>query len=745
MNMMADSYDTLLALVRGGQQIPANVLIELAPLQNSREAETLEADGGGAERSAAGAGQAGCIAGEDAKTDETQSKTIKNIAQAKKLGFDAAIDAASLGLDAVSVANQAAGAPASGAPPASGPLGPAAPQPLPAWWCLRAGSGRGFTSQDLPTEAQPTAAVSGHDPARRDVTMSGGVFGARGSTGPAPTTVFFGGLAERLNMIFPGHDDTSFGSNPHYDLLAGANYFNQWTIWNQSFGGGSNIATGSFGGSITAPDGTNTARKFVESTSNTEHFVSAACIGTSLSIIGKFRFAAFLQYAGRRVALSVAAPAQSSMSPSFSPFQTNRGFRAIFDLANGQIGLDSTAIGSSGWTADPAVILPFGGGWYLCYFDVFINSSTPLLANGQNFYCYIQLDNGTGTNAASLTYTGDGSSGVYGWRTNVMPPAAYAMNSTVFFDDFLDSSRGNFDLTNSLDPTKTWFIQNGTPYVPNSFDPVTPIADIPVSNSILNIKPTTAPTLTLATFAALNQASITAGYVGQGWKAPFLFECNFKYDMAADASNGLQTIALWTWSIEYVTRHPDPSLSQGPAPVGLVGREFDIIETSGGGGGNAAIPRGGGLAYWATRVVENQGNAPNSYGFPVWDAVHSYATNTIVSFGGAYYKSLSGFNLNNQPPNGVWWSVYTGPPQPITIDWNQYQTIGGLVIPYTSGDIGKFLLFVNGQFSAIADAWSPTTTGGSRQLHVSDGDTMPMLLGGAGSFNSFWDWVRVTQ
>ena len=40
--MMADAYDTLLALVRGGQAIPPQVLIELAPLQNSVKQKLLK-------------------------------------------------------------------------------------------------------------------------------------------------------------------------------------------------------------------------------------------------------------------------------------------------------------------------------------------------------------------------------------------------------------------------------------------------------------------------------------------------------------------------------------------------------------------------------------------------------------------------------------------------------------------------------------------------------------------------------
>ncbi len=158
-NMMADSYDTLLALVRGGQQIPANVLIELAPLQNSVKQKLLKQMEAAQQDPMQAQAKQVAIAGEGAKVDETKSKTIKNIAQAQKLGFDAQLDAASLGLDAVqaaSVANQAAGAPASGAGPS--------PQPLPAGGALVPVPGVVSPSQDLPSNAQPPLPFPGMIP-----------------------------------------------------------------------------------------------------------------------------------------------------------------------------------------------------------------------------------------------------------------------------------------------------------------------------------------------------------------------------------------------------------------------------------------------------------------------------------------------------------------------------------------------------------------------------------------------------
>lgn len=79
-NMMADAYDTLIALTAQGANIPPQILLELAPLQNSVKRKLLallekpDPMGDQAKQIA--------LAGESAKVDETKSKTALNTAKA---------------------------------------------------------------------------------------------------------------------------------------------------------------------------------------------------------------------------------------------------------------------------------------------------------------------------------------------------------------------------------------------------------------------------------------------------------------------------------------------------------------------------------------------------------------------------------------------------------------------------------------------------------------------------------------
>jgi hypothetical protein len=92
-NLAADAYDTLLALVRGGTQIPPDVLIELAPLQNSIKQKLLarlEQQQNNPQKAIA---QAVALQGEAAKTGKTKSETVKNLANAARDIHEAHADA----------------------------------------------------------------------------------------------------------------------------------------------------------------------------------------------------------------------------------------------------------------------------------------------------------------------------------------------------------------------------------------------------------------------------------------------------------------------------------------------------------------------------------------------------------------------------------------------------------------------------------------------------------------------------
>ena len=81
-NMMGDSYDTLIALTAQGANIPPQVLIELAPLQASIKRKLLAI----LEKPDPLAEQAKqvALASEGAKVDETRSKTALNMAKAQE-------------------------------------------------------------------------------------------------------------------------------------------------------------------------------------------------------------------------------------------------------------------------------------------------------------------------------------------------------------------------------------------------------------------------------------------------------------------------------------------------------------------------------------------------------------------------------------------------------------------------------------------------------------------------------------
>lgn len=83
-NMMADTYDALLALATSGAQVPPAVLIELSPGIDSRtKKRVLEMI---QQEQQPGPAQEIALAGEKAKVEETQSKTMLNLAKAQEAG-----------------------------------------------------------------------------------------------------------------------------------------------------------------------------------------------------------------------------------------------------------------------------------------------------------------------------------------------------------------------------------------------------------------------------------------------------------------------------------------------------------------------------------------------------------------------------------------------------------------------------------------------------------------------------------
>lgn len=90
MNVMQDTYETLTALAQNGAQVPPAVLIELSSLPQSTKKKILDQIEQASQPNPIMLKQAEVeIEGEQAKTEETRSKTLKNMADAQLMVADA--------------------------------------------------------------------------------------------------------------------------------------------------------------------------------------------------------------------------------------------------------------------------------------------------------------------------------------------------------------------------------------------------------------------------------------------------------------------------------------------------------------------------------------------------------------------------------------------------------------------------------------------------------------------------------
>lgn len=145
----------------------------------------------------------------------------------------------------------------------------------------------------------------------------------------------------------------------------------------------------------TAPDGTLTADKLVENKSTGQHRVTRTVSGTSNSTPYTVSFYA---KASERTRVYVGVVE----SPTFS-----RQGNAVFDISTGTV--VSASSGSNGATGGAATILALGNGWYRC--------SYTLTLGGADTSIFTDINIVTGTNI--ISYTGDGTSGIYIWSAQL--------------------------------------------------------------------------------------------------------------------------------------------------------------------------------------------------------------------------------------------------------------------------------------------------------------------------------------
>lgn len=90
MNMMQDTFDTLTALAQNGAQVPPQVLIELSSLPQSTKKKLMEYMEQASQPNPLMVKEAEAkIAGEEAKVEETRSKTLKNLVDAEMMKVEA--------------------------------------------------------------------------------------------------------------------------------------------------------------------------------------------------------------------------------------------------------------------------------------------------------------------------------------------------------------------------------------------------------------------------------------------------------------------------------------------------------------------------------------------------------------------------------------------------------------------------------------------------------------------------------
>lgn len=497
--------------------------------------------------------------------------------------------------------------------------------------------------------------------------MSGMAFASKGGPGPATQTVWFGAIIDRLNMLMP--DSSATGAKGLLSSTAPANLGNQWNVFNSSFGA-----------TTTAPDGTTNAKLLVEDTSNNIHYCQAcsSVLQNNLVAYGVLRFAAFFKQGGRtRVGFQM-----SQGGTQFQPYA-----RVIFDLAGAQVGVPFTLVTSNGNTNyvfkdEGAGVISYPNGWYLCYQDVYWQ-------DGGGFTVKVQIftDAGSGTGAFNGSYTGNGSSGIYIWRTNCMPAAAYSIGSTSSFDDFTSAS--TIDVNATQAPGFKWYNKhsmlnyNGPGGIVDPF----PKSQISVAGSVLTLTGSSDSSEIALTSATEVNAAAGTWVVGQSFSAskPLLLELKASWDYTTHNPALNAPLSWWTTTIQY-------PLTQGQGSAAAIdhGREFDMME----GGGNSqdsqndvvALAYAGISSAFGGPQPTGLGAGKASWGYPSWNSTFSYSPNNLVISGGVVYVGKTFSNLNHPPPDATNWTPLVNGTdyfQPAaSVDYTQMHLYSHLIIPF---------------------------------------------------------------
>jgi hypothetical protein len=429
------------------------------------------------------------------------------------------------------------------------------------------------------------------------------------------------------------------------------------------------------------------------------------------------------------------------MDPTFGGPQV--GCKTVFDVGGGQIAVANTAYGTPSqglsFVPGPTEIVSYGGGVYRCTMDV---TAGECIGQGTilAYQWGILIDSNSGTQAERINYAGDGLSGLYLWKSTVLPPAAWGINNVTFFDDF--TSLSTIDVNDTRAPGFNWYIHNTWPNPAFALQSPTLASNLSiVAGTQLKIAFPACGGLGINSLLVLCSAVTDggSGHIGRTYQAPWLFECSTSWDGFTTPNNAGPT--PWGRTVETLQDVTDKA----------TWIEWDLFEWMPGG---ARVYPGSTQTYGGpSSAAVNVQVSLAANGYPIWYSTYSYANSDIVYRLGVLYQSITSPNLNHPPESSPGnWSTFTPggllAQTPTQLDWTQQHLWSGLWLKFTADDVGQTLIFFDGNYcGTLGYAHMVYAPSGplANDFYIGDHLQQTLMYGTNDVGNAFIDYVRVTQ